>query len=114
MTMAMFPSATMSAITNRDPAEIAETPTARPSRPSIKLTALVIATIQIIVTGTLSQPRDHFERLIAEHGGKATGAISKSTSYLLAGSGGGSKREKALKLGVPVISEEEFGKLIGN
>ena len=52
--------------------------------------------------------------MIAEHGGKATGAISKSTSYLLAGSGGGSKREKALKLGVPVISEEEFGKLIGN
>lgn len=66
-----------------------------------------------VITGTLSQPRDHFERLIAEHGGKATGAISKSTSYLLAGSGGGSKREKALKLGVPVISEEEFGKLIG-
>ena len=67
-----------------------------------------------VITGTLSQPRDYFERLIAEHGGKATGAISKSTSYLLAGSGGGSKREKALKLGVPVISEEEFGKLIGN
>lgn len=65
-----------------------------------------------VITGTLSQPRDHFEQLIAEHGGKATGAISKSTSYLLAGSGGGSKRDKALKLGVPVITEEEFNKLV--
>ena len=42
-----------------------------------------------VITGTLSQPRDYFEQLIAAHGGKATGAISKSTSYLLAGSGGG-------------------------
>ena len=66
-----------------------------------------------VITGTLSHPRDYFEQLIAAHGGKATGAISKSTSYLLAGSGGGSKRDKALKLGVPVISEEDFNKLIG-
>ena len=66
-----------------------------------------------VITGTLSHPRDYFEQLIAAHGGKATGAISKSTSYLLAGSGGGSKRDKALKLGVPVISEEDFNKLVG-
>ena len=80
----------------------------------LEIPAGVLSGKTFVITGTLSQPRDHFERLIAEHGGKATGAISKSTSYLLAGSGGGSKREKALKLGVPVISEEEFGKLIGN
>lgn len=67
-----------------------------------------------VITGTLSHPRDYFEQLIASHGGKATGAISKSTSCLLAGSGGGSKRDKALKLGVPVISEEDFYKMIGN
>lgn len=80
----------------------------------LEIPAGILSGKTFVITGTLSQPRDHFERLIAEHGGKATGAISKSTSYLLAGSGGGSKREKALKLGVPVISEEEFGKLIGN
>lgn len=67
-----------------------------------------------VITGTLSHPRDYFEDLIAAHGGKATGAISKSTSYLLAGSGGGSKRYKAVKLGVPVISEEDFNKLIAD
>lgn len=67
-----------------------------------------------VITGTLSHPRDYFEDLIAAHGGKATGAISKSTSYLLAGSGGGSKRDKAVKLGVPVISEEDFNKLIAD
>lgn len=54
-----------------------------------------------VITGTLSHPRDYFEQLIASHGGKATGAISKSTSCLLAGSGGGSKRDKALKLACP-------------
>lgn len=68
----------------------------------------------IVITGTLSQPRDYFEQLIARHGGKATTAISKSTSCLLAGEGGGSKRDKALKLGVPVMSEADFNKLIGN
>ena len=67
-----------------------------------------------VITGTLSHPRDYFEQLIASHGGKATGAISKSTSCLLAGSGGGSKRDKALKLDVPVMSEEDFYKMSGN
>lgn len=64
------------------------------------------------ITGTLSKPRDHFERLIAEHGGKATTALSKTTSYLLAGSGGGSKREKANKQGIPIIDETQFMQMI--
>ncbi len=68
--------------------------------------------MSIVITGTLSQPRTYFESLITANGGKATGAISKSTNYLLAGEGGGSKRDKAVKLGVPVITEEEFLQLI--
>ncbi len=68
----------------------------------------------IVITGTLSQPRSYFEGLIIQHGGKATGAISKSTDYLLAGEGGGSKRDKAVKLGVPVITEDEFLRLIAD
>lgn len=67
-----------------------------------------------VITGTLSQPRDYFEQLIAAHGGKATGAISKSTSYLLAGSGGQAPNgTRPSSLGVPVISEEDFNKLVG-
>ncbi|MDH3068663.1 NAD-dependent DNA ligase LigA [Akkermansia sp. N21169] len=61
-----------------------------------------------VLTGTLSQPRSHFEKLITDNGGKILSAISKSTGYLLAGEGGGSKRDKAVKLGIPILSEEDF------
>ena len=55
--MAMDSSPTIRAIISRDAVEMADTPTAKPSRPSIKLTALVMATIQMMVTGIESQPR---------------------------------------------------------
>lgn len=46
--------------------------------------------------------------MIAAAGGKATGSVTKNTTYLVAGEGGGSKRDKAAKLGIPVIGEEEL------
>ncbi len=58
-----------------------------------------------VLTGSLSRPRPEFERLIAAAGGKATGSVTKKTDYLVAGEGGGSKRDKAAKLGVPIIDE---------
>ena len=54
--IATFVSATISAMTVNAAVEMADTPAARPSRPSIKLTALVMATIQMIVIGMESQP----------------------------------------------------------
>ena len=66
-----------------------------------------------VITGTLSKGRDEFKALIEQHGGKVTGSISKNTGYLLAGEGGGSKRDKAAKLGVTVISEEDLQSLLG-
>ncbi len=61
-----------------------------------------------VLTGALSRPRPEFEKLIAAAGGKATGSVTKNTTYLVAGEGGGSKRDKAAKLGIPVIGEEEL------
>ena len=58
-----------------------------------------------VLTGSLSIPRDEMERLITAAGGKATGSVTKKTHYLVAGEGGGSKREKALSLGIPIIDE---------
>ncbi|MSU79277.1 MAG: NAD-dependent DNA ligase LigA [Gemmataceae bacterium] len=67
-----------------------------------------------VVTGTLSKyGREEIEALIRSLGGKATGSVSKSTSYLIAGEKAGSKMNKAKQLGVPVLSEDEFDKLIG-
>ncbi len=66
----------------------------------------------IVITGTLSRPRNEIEELIERNGGRASGSVSKKTSYLLAGSDSGSKLEKAKELGVKVITEEEFEKLV--
>lgn len=65
-----------------------------------------------VLTGTLSRPRPEFEKMIAEAGGKATGSVTKNTTYLVAGEGGGSKRDKAAKLGIPIISEEEIEQMM--
>jgi len=67
-----------------------------------------------VVTGTLSKyGREEIEEVIRQLGGKAAGSVSKATSYLVAGAKAGSKLEKANSLGVPVLTEEEFDKLIG-
>ncbi len=68
----------------------------------------VLSGKSIVVTGKLSRPRAEFSKMITEAGGKAAGSITASTSYLLAGEGGGSKRKKAEDLNIPIISEEEF------
>jgi len=68
----------------------------------------------VVVTGTLETlKRDEIERLIVDLGGKASGSVSKKTSFLIAGAEAGSKLEKAKDLGVAVLSEKEFLKKIG-
>lgn len=68
----------------------------------------------LVVTGTLeSFSRDEILELIREQGGRAASSVSKKTDYLLAGTDAGSKLAKAQALGVPVITEAEFLKLIG-
>ena len=68
----------------------------------------------LVVTGTLQGfSREEIESLIRDLGGRAAGSVSKKTSYLLAGDSPGSKLDKARKLGVTVLSEKEFLKLIG-
>ena len=64
------------------------------------------------ITGTLSVGRTEFQSRIKAYGGKPVSSISKNTEYLVAGIGGGSKLNKAEKLGVTVISESQFNKLI--
>ena len=68
----------------------------------------------IVVTGTLERyTRDEIKELITRHGGRATSSVSKKTDLVVAGRDAGSKLAKAEKLGVTVISEEEFETLIG-
>lgn len=65
--------------------------------------------MSIVVSGVFTISRDNLKELIELHGGKNVGGISGKTSLVVAGENmGSSKREKADKLGVEVVSEEEF------
>ena len=61
-----------------------------------------------VFTGTLSMTRGEASELVKAHGGRVSGSVSTKTSYLVAGENGGSKLAKAEKLGVKVLSDQEF------
>ena len=66
-----------------------------------------------VLTGTLpSMTRSEASAIIESFGGKTSSSVSKKTDYVLAGEEAGSKLEKAQKLGVQIISEEEFKEMI--
>lgn len=67
-----------------------------------------------VLTGTLEKyKRDEAAKIIEDLGGKTSSSVSKKTDFVLAGSDAGSKLEKARALGVKVIDENEFEKMIG-
>ena len=69
--------------------------------------------LTFVITGTLEgMTRDEAKALILAHGGKASGSVSKKTSFLLAGENAGSKLTKAGELGVRVISLDELKEMI--
>lgn len=70
--------------------------------------------MSIVISGTFTRhSRDEYKELIELHGGKNVGSISKKTSAILAGENmGPSKLEKANALGIPLLSEDDFLKLI--
>jgi NAD-dependent DNA ligase len=82
--------------------------------PAEQVCEQVLAGKTIVVTGTLEKfDRQEIEQLIIKLGGKASGSVSKKTSFVVAGENAGSKLDKAKELGVKVLTEEEFLKEIG-
>src|SRR5262245_59339155 len=80
-------------------------PTIEPAGPLVGKT--------VVLTGTLSSmTREQATEALERLGAKVSGSVSKKTSYVVAGADAGSKLEKAQKLGVEVLTEEQFQDLI--
>jgi DNA ligase (NAD+) len=72
-----------------------------------------LAGLSVVVTGTLEGfSREGAQEAIAARGGKPAGSVSRRTDYVVAGPGAGSKEAKARQLGVPILDEAQFVKLL--
>ena len=68
---------------------------------------------QFVLTGTLpTLKRDDAKAIIEDHGGRVTSSVSKKTDYVVAGEEAGSKLDKAQELGITILDEEQFLKLV--
>ncbi|MDE6286733.1 MAG: NAD-dependent DNA ligase LigA, partial [Muribaculaceae bacterium] len=87
------------AVPERDPAEVSD----------------VLGGKSFVISGVFERhSRDEYKALIESNGGRNVGSISKKTDFVLAGANmGPAKLEKAQKLGIPVIGEDEFLAMIG-
>ena len=84
------------------------------TQPKKELSGNILEGKTIVFTGELhTLKRTEAEQLAKQYGGYASGSVSKKTSFVVAGENAGSKLRKAQELGVPVITEEEFFKMIG-
>lgn len=71
--------------------------------------------LSIVVTGSLAGfSRDEAKEAIVSHGGKASAAVSKKTAFVVAGDSPGSKYDKAVELGVPILDEDGFRALLAD
>ena len=81
--------------------------------PSTKLNSQKLINKIIVFTGSLTQfSRDEAKAITESHGGRASGSASSKTDFVIAGGSAGAKLKKANKLGIPVLTEEEFLNLI--
>jgi len=67
----------------------------------------------VFTGGLANRSREEAGALVGQHGGKVSGSVSKKTDYVVVGTDPGSKYDKAKELGVTILSEAEFEKLIG-
>jgi DNA ligase (NAD+) len=80
---------------------------------SEKKKGLIFFGKSFVLTGTLfSMSRDEAKKKIKEYGGEVVGSVSKNTSFVVAGENPGSKYDKAQELGVSILDEEDFLKLV--
>jgi DNA ligase (NAD+) len=67
----------------------------------------------VFTGGLVNRSREEAGEIVQQHGGKVSGSVSKKTDYVVVGTDPGSKYDKAKELGVTILSEAEFEKLLG-
>ncbi|MCL2887845.1 MAG: NAD-dependent DNA ligase LigA [Elusimicrobia bacterium] len=82
------------------------------TQPKTRVEGSSLAGKTLVFTGELSMPRTQAESMAKSYGAKVSGSVSAKTSYVVAGADAGSKLKKAQSLNVPVLTEEEFLKLL--
>ena len=93
----------------RDAGVRLEDPDWDPNRAAARL----LAGVSVVITGTLEgMNRDEAAEAVRQAGGKVTSSVSKKTSFVVAGENAGSKYDKAMELGVPVLDEAAFQTLL--
>jgi DNA ligase (NAD+) len=75
--------------------------------------ARLLAGVSVVITGTLAEfSRDEAGEAVRQAGGKVTSSVSKKTDFVVAGENAGSKYDKAVELGVPILAEDAFRLLL--
>jgi len=93
----------------RDAGVRLEDPDWDPNRAAARL----LAGVSVVITGTLDgMSRDEAGEAVRQAGGKVTSSVSKKTSFVVAGESAGSKYDKAVELGVPILDEAAFHVLL--
>jgi DNA ligase (NAD+) len=86
----------------------------RPTAEKREVKSQKLAGKSFVFTGGLAnRSREDAGELVQQHGGKVSGSVSKKTDYVVVGADPGSKYDKAKELGVTVLTEGEFEKLLG-
>ena len=84
------------------------------TQPQKELSGHILEGKTLVFTGELQTlKRTEAEQLAKQYGGYASGSVSKKTSFVVAGENAGTKLKKARELNIPVLTEEEFLKMIG-
>ncbi|WP_456479873.1 NAD-dependent DNA ligase LigA [Nautilia sp.] len=81
-----------------------------PEKKEVKESAFTGKTV--VLTGTMSRPRSEIKKILEDLGAKVTNSVSKKTDFVIYGEDAGSKYDKAVKLGVNLLSEEEMWRLV--
>ncbi|MFH1651584.1 MAG: helix-hairpin-helix domain-containing protein, partial [Chloroflexota bacterium] len=98
---------------NRDIIRRLETAGVRTAQEAVKKEALPLAGAEFVFTGRLASfTREGAEARVKALGGKASGSVGKKTSYVVVGEEPGAKADRARRLNIPQLSEEEFKKLL--